>query len=290
MAQKKLRRPAKLVHVQALGHGGLHILLPVGQREGQLQRLVGPGLLHVVAADRDRVELRHVFRRVLDDVADDLHRRLGRVDVGVADHELLEDVVLDGAAQLILCNALLLGGHHVARQHRQHRAIHGHAHADLVEGNLVEQDLHVLDRVDGHTGLADVAGDPWVVAVIAAVGGQVKGHTHPLPAGGQGLAVEGVGFFGGGEAGVLADGPGPHRVHGGLRAPGVGSEARQGVGVGQALQVGRGVQGLDDQALRRGPVQRRHIATGGRFGGGLFPGGEVLRAQVRGGACRRSQV
>src|SRR5258708_18235569 len=32
----------------------------VGQREGQFQRLVGARLLHVVARDRDRVELGHV--------------------------------------------------------------------------------------------------------------------------------------------------------------------------------------------------------------------------------------
>ena len=63
----------ELVDVQALGQRRLHVLLAVGQREGQLQRLVRAGLLHVVAGDRDRVELRHVLRRVLDDVADDPH-------------------------------------------------------------------------------------------------------------------------------------------------------------------------------------------------------------------------
>ena len=62
---------------------------------------VAPGFLHVVAGDRDRVELRHVLRRVPDDVGDDPHRRRGRVDVGVADHELLEDVVLDGPGELL---------------------------------------------------------------------------------------------------------------------------------------------------------------------------------------------
>ena len=44
----------------------------------------------------------HLLRRELDDVAHDAHAGLGRVDVGVADHELLEDVVLDGPGQLEL--------------------------------------------------------------------------------------------------------------------------------------------------------------------------------------------
>jgi hypothetical protein len=91
-------------------------------------------------------------------------------------------------------------------------------------------------RVDGHAGLAHVAGHARVVAVVAAVGGQVEGHRHALPAGGQRLAVEGVGFFGGGEAGVLADGPGAHRVHGGLRAADEGLETGQRVGVRQVLR------------------------------------------------------
>jgi hypothetical protein len=95
---EEAQAPGEAVDVEALGQRGLHVLLAVGQREGQLQRLVGAGFLHVVAADRDRVELRHVLRRVLDDVADDPHARRGREDVGVADHELLEDVVLDGSA------------------------------------------------------------------------------------------------------------------------------------------------------------------------------------------------
>ena len=124
----------------------------------------------------------------------------------------------------VLRHALLFGRHHVARQHRQHRAVHGHRHADLVQRDAVEQDLHVLHAVDRHAGLADVAGHARVVAVVAAVRGQVERHRHALPAAGQGLAVERVGFLGGGKAGVLPDGPGPHRIHGGLRAAQKGSK------------------------------------------------------------------
>ena len=100
----------------------------------------------------------------------------GRVDVGVADHELFEHVVLDGAGQLGRGDALLLGGHDVKGQHRQHRAVHGHGHAHLVERDAVEQLAHVEDRVDGHPGHAHVARHPRMVAVVAPVGGQVEGH------------------------------------------------------------------------------------------------------------------
>ena len=168
------------IDVQAAWRSPSHVLHAVGQREGQFQRLRRAGFLHVVAGDRDRVELRHVLRRVADDVGDDAHRRLGRVDVGVADHELLEDVVLDGPGELVLRHALLLGGDDVAGQHRQHGAVHGHRHRHLVERDAVEEDLHVLDGVDRHAGLADVADDARVVGVVAAMGGQVEGNLIQL--------------------------------------------------------------------------------------------------------------
>ena len=110
-------------------------------------------------------------------------------------------------------DALLLAGHDEAGQHGEHRAVHRHRHGHLLEGDAVEEDLHVLDGVDRHAGLADVADHPRVVGVVAAVGGEVEGHRHALLAGGQVAAVEGVGLLGGGEAGVLADRPRPARVH-----------------------------------------------------------------------------
>jgi hypothetical protein len=76
-------------------------------------------------------------------------------------------------------------------------------------------------------GLADVAHHAGVVGVVAAVGGEVEGHRHALLAGGQVAAVEGVGLLGGGEAGVLADGPRPVGVHGGPHAAGERREAGQ---------------------------------------------------------------
>jgi hypothetical protein len=115
-------------------------------------------------------------------------------------------------------DALLLAGDDEAGQHRQHGAVHGHRHRHLLERDAVEEDLHVLDRVDGHAGLADVADDAGVVGVVAAVGGEVEGHRQALLAGGEVAPVEGVGLLGGGEAGVLADGPRPVGVHGGAHA------------------------------------------------------------------------
>ena len=283
-ADRKEERQARrnAVHVQPALRRGAHVLHAVGQREGQFDGLVGARLLHVVAGNRDAVELRHLGGCVRHDVRDHPHRGLGRVDVGVADHELLEDVVLDGAAELSLRDPLFLRGHHIAGQHRQHGAVHGHADRYLVERDAVEQDLHVLDRVDSDSGFADIADHPGVVAVVAPMRRQVEGHAHALAAGGQGLAVEGVAFLGGGEPGVLADGPRTHRVHGGLRAAHEGRKARQGVGVRQPAQVGSGVKRPKLQTLGGGPSQRGRVrrallgSSTPRFYRIRAGGGEVL--------------
>src|SRR5690606_17320997 len=93
--EEERQAPGELVDVEAAVGRGAHVLEAVGDGEGELQVGGGPGLLHVVAGDGDGVEPRHVPGGVLDDVGDDPHRGGRWVDVGVPDHELLEDVVLD---------------------------------------------------------------------------------------------------------------------------------------------------------------------------------------------------
>ena len=189
------------------------VLQTVGQRVGQLDVGRGACLLHVVAGDRNRVELRHVLRSVFEDIGDDLHREFRRINIGVAHHELLEDVVLDRTRQLIEGASLLQTGHDVERQDRQHGAVHGHRHRHAVEGNAVEEHLHVLYRADRYAGLTDVAHYARVIGVVAAVCRQVECHRQTLLSGSQVAAIECVGLFGRRETGVLADGPGTHHVH-----------------------------------------------------------------------------
>ena len=99
IAKKKERRPANLSTSRPRSSAA-HVVEAVGERERELLHRRRARFLHVVAGDRDRVELRHVLGRELDDVGHDPHARLGRIDVGVADHELFEDVVLDRPAEL----------------------------------------------------------------------------------------------------------------------------------------------------------------------------------------------
>ena len=129
--------------------------------------------------------------------------------------------------ELVLRHALLLGRHDVARQHRQHGAVHGHRHAHLVERDAVEQDLHVLDGIDRHARLADVAHDARMIAIVAAMGGEIERHRQAHLARREIGAIELVALLGGREAGILAHRPGPAGIHRGLGPARERREARQ---------------------------------------------------------------
>ena len=283
MAQKNDSRGANVSTSSPAVDAGPDVLDAVGERVGQLEVGRRPGLLDVVAGDRDRVELRHLLRGELEDVADDPHRRLRRVDVGVADHELLEDVVLDGPGELLGLDALLLGRDDVEREHRQHRAVHRHRHAHLVQRDAVEELAHVVDRVDRHAGHADVAGHPRVVAVVAAVRRQVERDRQALLAHREVAAVEGVGLGRGGEAGVLADRPRLVDVHRRVRP----AQVRLDAGIGAAGSRRRRGRRRCRAAATSMPSGVSHAAAAGRGRRGGVPRG-VSRRGGRGVASRKS--
>ena len=162
-------------------------------------------------------------------------------------------------------HALFLGGDDIERHDRQHRAVHGHRHGHLVERDAGEQRPHVVDRVDRDARHADVAGDARMVAVVAAVGGEIEGDREALLPAGEIAAVERVGVFRGGEAGVLPDGPRLRHVHGRVGAAQIRRDAGIGVEEVEAGEIVRPVGGLHRDAFRREPGL---AAAGCRGGGG----------------------
>ena len=71
-----------------------------------------------------------------------------------------------------------------------------------------------------------------MVAVVAAVGGEIEGDREAFLAGGEIAAVEGVGILRRGEAGILPDGPWLGDVHGRVGA----AQERRDAGI--AVEVG----------------------------------------------------
>ena len=169
--------------------------------------------MHVITRDRNAIELGHVRAGVRNNVRHDPHRWFGRINIGVTDHEFFQNVVLNCAVELCLGNALFLTRHNEKRKDRNHRAVHRHRYRHLVQRDAIEQNFHILDRIDGNASLANIADNARVVAVIATVRGEIEGDRKALLSGGQVAAVKGVRFFGSRETGILADGPWPTRIH-----------------------------------------------------------------------------
>ena len=226
-AKEEAQPSRKRINVQTRFHRLLGIFTAVGNRERQFLDRCRPGFVHMITADRNAVELRHMLRRVSNNIGNDPHARCRRVDIGIADHELLQNVILNRAGQLVLRNALLFCRNDIESKTGNDRPVHRHRHRHFVERNLVEQDFHILDAVDRDTRLADIPDHAWMIAVITAMRREIEGNRKPLLPRRQIAAIEGVGFFGRRKTGILADRPWPSGIHAGLHAARKWSKAGQ---------------------------------------------------------------
>ena len=98
----------------------------------------------------------------------------GGIDVRAAGDVLLEDVVLDGAAELFGETPCSFRRRRTCQQDGS-GGVDGHGGGDVVQRDAVEQDLHVLHGVDCDADLADFARGHRVVGVVANLGGKVEG-------------------------------------------------------------------------------------------------------------------
>ncbi len=95
-----------------------------------------------------------------------------------------------------------------------------------------------------------------MIGIVAAMGGEIERDRQAFLAGGEVAAVERVGIFSGGEAGVLPDRPGLVDIHGWIRAAQIGRNAGEGLEEVEALEVGFGIGRLHRNAFGRQPRLR----------------------------------
>ena len=204
-----------------------------------------------------------------EQVGDQPHRGLGRVDEVPARDVLLEDVVLGRAAELGRLDALLLADELVEQQQHGGGRVDRHRGRDLVERDAVEGGPHVVERVDRDAGAPDLAEAARVVGVQAELGRQVEGHRQALGPVGEQVLVALVGLLRRRVARVLAHRPQLLAVHLAVRP----ARERELAGLAEALlevlgQVGGLVQRLDlDAGVREaarvvGSDDRRHGEVG----------------------------
>ena len=219
-AKKNESRSPNCAGIEAGRAGRAHVFEGVGEGEPDLLGRRRSRLADVVARDRDRVPARHVLRAIGDDVGDEAQGRTGRVDVGAARHVLLEDVVLDGAGERVLRDAAPPRHRDVEREQDGRGRVDGHGGRDALERDPVEEDLHVLEAVDGHAHAADLAHGLGIVGVVADLGREVEGDGEAGRAALEQVAVAPVGLGRGAEPRVLAHRPELAAVAAGVEAAG----------------------------------------------------------------------
>ena len=99
-----------------------------------------------------------------------------------------------------------------------------------------------------------------MIAVVATVRGEIESDGEAFLTRREIAAVEGIGIFGGGEAGILPDRPWLRRVHRGVGAAKVRRLARIGVEKVEAGEVSFAVDRADGDTFRRRPRGRRAVA------------------------------
>ena len=257
----------KVVDVESRLDGGIDVGDAVGNRKGDFLGSRRAGFADMVARDGNGVPLRYVLRAVSEDVGDEAHGRARREDVGAASRILLEDIILNRARELVCGHALLLGNGDVHRQKHGSRGVDRHGRRDLAEIDLVEEGLHVSERIDRHADLADLAFGNRIIGVVADLRRQIESAREARRARFNQHAVTLVGLFGCGEAGVHAHRPEAAAIHRRLHATRVGELARN----AEILDV---VLALDIE--RRVETLLGNVRAKREFRGGLFQVSLVL--------------
>ena len=281
----------EFVDREAAFKGRVHIGTGVGEAEADLLGGRAARIADVVSAHADRVPLGHVFRAIDHDVGGEADARAGGIDVGAPRDILLEHVVLDRAVELVRGNTLLLGGDDVHREHDGGGRVDRHARRDFVEGDVLEQCLHVVEGIDGDADLADFGDRHGVVAVVAKLRREVERDGEAGLALAEEVAEFLVRFLGGAEASVLAHRPVAAAVHRGLDAAREGVFAREAeiAFVVEVSDIERSVKALHGLAAGGEGFVALGLALERLRERPLFPGvdgarqgGERLRGEERG--------
>ena len=193
-------------------------------------------------------------------------------------------------------DAAHVGERDVEREQHDGRPVDGHRRRDLVERDVVEEDLHVAQRVDGDAAHADLAERARAVGVVAHEGGEIEGGREARLALREQVLEARVRLLRRAEAGEHAHRPEAAAVHRRLHAARERVLARQ-AEVAHVVErhVGRREHVGHVQVAPRGEARlaRRHLRLGLRHGAlaprlyrladGLeIPGGfAVLRVLLR---------
>ena len=111
-----------------------------------------PGFLHMIAGNRNQLNL-GMLEEVYSIISAIMRIRLRRVNIGVAHHKFLENIVLNGARKHLVIMALLFTRDNEIGQNRDHRRSSS-SRRRLYQAGSLRKDFHILNAVDRNAGFA----------------------------------------------------------------------------------------------------------------------------------------
>jgi hypothetical protein len=152
-------------------------------REPDLLGSRSASFANVIPGDRNRVPGRQHTAAIVEGIDDQPHRRFRREDVGASRRVLLKDVVLDGAAQLGRIGSPLLRHDLVEQEQERCGGVDGHRRGNGCLIDAIEEDAHVIQGRDRHTGATNLTQGARIVGIEPELRRQIEGHAEPrLPA------------------------------------------------------------------------------------------------------------
>ena len=73
---------------------------------------------------------------------------------------------------------MFFGSNNISGEDRQNSPVHSHGDGHLIKRDLVKQDFHILDRIDGNAGFAHIADDARVHDIAGIMGGAHSGASE----------------------------------------------------------------------------------------------------------------
>ena len=142
-----------------------HIGQSVIQGKGQLLHGRRSGFANVVPADADWVPFRNLFAGKSDGIDNQSEMWFRREEPLLLCNVFFEDVVLKSASELVKRNSSPLRHRQIHRKENGGRAIDCHGRGHLIEGNTLEEALHVFERGNRHSTIANLPAGPWIVGI-----------------------------------------------------------------------------------------------------------------------------
>ena len=143
---------------------------------------------------------------------------LRRINVGAARDVLFQYVILHRPEQLSGIRAVSLCDGDVQREQDDRGGVDRHRGRDLLEIDASKEPLHVFNRINRHTDLADLPHCHGIIGVVTDLRREVEGYRKTGGAVRQQIFVAAIRFLGVTHTGVLAHGPQSSAVHRGLNA------------------------------------------------------------------------